>query len=198
MKLITKIGSALAAIIATNTLFAAPPAPYGWYVEGNVGYSKNSNISYGPGSSITTNNIGFNLNGGYKFSNYFAAELGYTKYANTIISNAATNTNAATAKYYGIDAAAKGILPVSDVELFAKIGADLLNSNVSITNTAAASTLSPIKTGKNNQVAFYFGLGADYAYWSCMPINIQWMRAVGNSNVGNLDLLSIGIAYIFE
>lgn len=174
---------------------AACPAPYGWYLEGNLGASKSSGVSYGSGSSVSSNGAGFNLNGGYKFNNYFGAELGYTKYADANIKDS-TGTQAATSKHHSFDIAGKGIIPIQDAEVFAKVGAALINTNTSISNAAAASGLG-ISSSTKNQTGLYIGLGADYSITPNFPVILQWARSIGNSNTGNLDLLSLGVAYVF-
>lgn len=201
MKGIRKITLALLSVVAMSIpviTVAAVPVPYGWYVEGNAGASKASGVSYGSGASVSGWGFGWNGNGGYKFSPFFAGEVGYTRYATTTITNAA-DINAADAKHSAIDLVGKGILPISNTgaELFAKLGASYIHTQVSTTNQTAAASLS-LQTGTNNQVGWFVGAGADYSILPQVPVSLQWGRTIGNDRAGNLDLVSLGVAYIFD
>ena len=187
----------MTACVLTSAM-AAAPLPMGWYLELNGGRSKVTNVSYAPGSSLSNSGIGWNLNGGYKFMPFCAAELGYTQYAST--SSKINGVKIATATYYSYDLALKPILPVSDTgaELFAKLGIAYLNSNVKAANASYASANGiTVSTGSHNTTRYYFGLGADYYFIPAAAVNLQWQRAQGNNQTGNLNLYSIGLSYLF-
>lgn len=173
--------------------------PMGWYLEANLGASKISDVSYATGTHISTTGIAWNLNGGYKFIPYFAAEIGYTSYGNGNITLNSVNVGKDQVQSY--DLAAKAIVPVQDTgaEIFAKVGAARAKSHVTVTNeTVLAANGTTLTTGHYNSTDLYFGLGGDYSFMPNMAINIQWNRVNGTSKTGNLDLLSLGLAYLFD
>lgn len=178
---------------------ATASLPGGWYLEGNVGTSRSSNVSYGAGTSTSNNGLGWNVNLGYKFIPYFGAEVGYTSYSDAYGKYAGTKV--ADDSHYALDIAGKGILPLSDsgAELFAKFGLARIRSHITQENPAyiAANGLN-IPTGTHTANSYYMGLGADYAFMPNFLVNLQWARAKGDSTTGRLDLYSIGAAYIFS
>jgi len=160
-------------VIALSTLACTAFATHdkGAYVEANVGgsYGTFSFFDY----STTTSAIGGNLNAGYQFNRYFAAEVGYT--------------------YFGGDLdlsmgniSAKGILPLNEkFNLFAKLGAGYMAPNTG-------------GEGGGLGVATY-GIGAAYAITPSLDINTQfqgaWMwQGFGSSTFG---LVSGGLTYHF-
>ena len=151
----------VAACICTSAM-AVAPLPSGWYLEANGGGSRVTNANYAAGASLSSSGLGWNANGGYKFSPFFAGEVGYTQYANA--SSKVNSVKIANTSYYSYDIAGKGILPIGDTgaELFAKLGAAHLHSNTKATNTSYASTNGiVVSTGTSNANGYYFGLGAD-------------------------------------
>src|SRR3990167_11104442 len=73
--------SVITSAIALPAL-ATESQPSGWYLEGNIGESRTNLYT---GNSITNSGFGWNMNGGYKFMPYIAAELGYTSYSTVSI-----------------------------------------------------------------------------------------------------------------
>ena len=78
----------------------------------------NTHYNSATGGSI----FGGNANVGYKFMPFFAAEVGYTAYANTEVKNG-TGAKAGHVRSYSYDLAGKGIIPIggSGFEAFAKL-----------------------------------------------------------------------------
>ncbi len=189
--------SMMTACLSTGAL-AVAPLPIGWYLEANVGAPKISNVSYASNSSLSTSGLGWGINGGYKFMPFFAAEIGYTNYAN---STAKVNgVKIATATYYSYDIAGKPILPIGDTgfELFAKLGIAHLNANVKSANSSYAKANNiVVSTGTKNVNGLYYGLGAEYYFIPALAVNGQWARAKGNSKTGNLSMYSLGVSYLF-
>ncbi|MCD6039797.1 MAG: hypothetical protein K0S27_1197 [Gammaproteobacteria bacterium] len=178
---------------------AEAPIPMGWYLEGNLGGSKISDVSYAPNTSISTTGLAWSLNGGYKFIPYFAAEIGYTSYANGKINFNGSQVGKDQAQSY--DIAAKAIMPVQDTgaELFAKLGVARAKSQITATNAELlAASGETLNTGKKYSTNLYFGMGGDYAFMPNTAINLQWNRVDGASNTGNLDLFSLGLTYLFD
>lgn len=200
MNSIKKIILVLVGIVligSTSLDFATCSIPCGWYIDANIGGSRLSNTNFGSGTSFSNGNGAINLNGGYKFTPFFATEVGYIRFANTKITLASFNL--ATLTEYAWDVAAKGILPICDTsfELFAKLGAARLTSKISESSDAAALGFTFTKTHTSN--AYFIGAGANYILAPHMPIIFQWLRARGDNNTsGTVDFYSIGIGYYFS
>jgi OmpA-OmpF porin, OOP family len=191
-----KISVLAATMIMTPAVMAAMALPTGWYLEGNGGSSRISSVNYGSGLSNTSSGFGWNVNGGYKFMPYVAAEIGYTRYAQTKVRSAGTNV--ANDNHYSYYFAGKGILPLSDsgIDLFAKLGLGRLNSHVIITNPSIVNA-NNVNAGSRAVIGAYFGVGGDYSFTPNLALNAQWNRQKGSSTTGNLDLYSLGLTYTF-
>lgn len=186
----------LAAIAAAAPALAVMSVPFGWYLEGNVGSSHLSNVSYSGSSS--SSGIGGSGFLGYKFMPYLAMEAGYTQYANSSIKDN-TDTKAASVKHYSYGLAGRGILPIADsgFELFGKVGVQRINAKTSISNETAANNLG-ISSSQHNTTGLLVGAGAQYYMMPELAVNGQWQRAQGNSNTGTEDLFSVGLSFIFD
>lgn len=202
MKRIRKVPfilTGVAALSFAELALAEASVPVGWYLEANLGASKISNVSYAPNTSISSAGLGWSLNGGYKFIPYFAAEIGYTSYANSTINFNGSKVGKDQVQSY--DVAGKAIMPVQDTgaEIFAKLGVARAKSNVTATNAALlAANSETLNTGRHNSTDLYFGLGGDYAFMPNMAANLQWNRVDGTNKTGNLDLFSLGLTYLFD
>ncbi len=202
MKSIKKITFIMigAATFGLSTLaIGAVPIPTGWYLEGNLGASKISNVSYAAHTSISSTGLGWNLNGGYKFIPYFAAEVGYTSYAAGTINFNGTKVGKDQATSY--DLAGKAIMPIQETgaEVFAKLGVARAKAQVTATNAALlAANGETLSTGNHRSTNLYFGVGGDYSFMPNVAMNVQWNRVDGNNSTGHLDLFSLGAAYLFD
>jgi len=138
----------------------------GAYVEGNVGANAIA-ITIFDESESSFDGLGLNVNLGYKFNPYVAAEGGYTHYF------VSTGLNAA-------HLAIKGILPLGEQQrfkLFAKIGPGLM-----------------FKSGDSLGV-LYGGFGAGYSLTPNLDLNAQFQGET--FGWGGFGLFSIGLAYNF-
>lgn len=189
--------TAVAVLCTSASTFAAMSVPYGWYLEGNAGQSRISQ-NYTNGTA-DRNGFGWNANAGYKFSPFIAGEVGYTHYADVSIRNT-FGSKAASNSHYSYDIAAKGILPVgvTGFELFVKVGAARMNSNLSITSYPAVAVGGMVlDTGTHMTTGWYFGGGGEYSFTPNMLLNLQWARANGSSSTGTGNLYSAGLSYLF-
>lgn len=188
----------VAATSAPVIASAAVPLPDGWYLEANVGQSSIHSGKYVVNGSTTGSGFGWNINLGYLFMPYFAAEMGYTNYSHT--QGKYGGTQVATGTMYSYDLAGKGILPVSDsgFAIFAKIGVQRIHSQVLTRNNAfiVANNVT-VNSGTATHTGVLVGLGASYAFRPELLGVAQWQRAKGNTKTGDLDLLSIGVSYNF-
>jgi hypothetical protein len=199
IKKLVLITFGVSALACSAGAAAGASLPMGWYLEGNAGAAKISDVSFATNSSITTSGLGWNFNVGYKFMPYFAAELGYTDYAHSNIKSNGTSIAKDQATAYAV--AGKAILPVqeSGMEVFAKLGIARAKSNITVNNAAyVAANKIAITAGANNSTDLYLGLGGDYSFTPNMAANLQWARVDGNSRTGNLDLYAVGLTYTFD
>jgi hypothetical protein len=183
-------------------LFALPASaslaiPNGWYVEGNAGGGKISDYSTNGRVSSSTG-IGWNVNVGYKFMPYLSAEAGYTQYPLAKIKDQ-FDVTAGKSKHYSYDFAAKGVVPIvaSGFEVFAKLGIQRSVVNISTENQIAVNNIN-LNTNRHSDTGLFMGLGGQYYFTPELAGVAQWTRAKNNSNVGTLDLYSLGLSIIFE
>ena len=191
------VASSLVALLAATAAHAATPYPFGWYVEGNVGKSVSSDKTY-PGR-VTNTGFGWNLNGGYKFNEYIAGEVGFTRYAQTYAKGPNHNTFE-TDNHYSYDLAGKLMLPImhTGLDIFGKLGLGRLNSYTELTNPGVANANHyVVNTGVHSHNVVYFGGGAEFAILANLLANAQWERAKGTHQTGDQDLYSLGLAFIF-
>lgn len=187
-----------AAFLATTSALSCMSLPSGWYAEGNIGQSKQSNRNYGGGTSSQASGWGGSVDIGFKFMPYFGAEVGYSRYSNVNIKNS-SGQSMARARLYSWDIAGKGIIPIVDsgFELFGKLGVARAYSKISLTNSdLVTSSGASFNTSQQTATALYIGAGADYSFLPNLSAVLQWARAKGNSNTGNLDLYSVGLNWI--
>lgn len=179
----------------TTPALAIMSTPCGWYIEGNLGSGHLSDLNL-PGDTSSSGLAG-NVNLGYKFMPYFAAEVGYFQFSETEIKND-FGTKAAKVNHYAYDLAAKGIVPIIDsgFELFAKAGIERNIAKTTIQDTPAANALG-VGSGNHSTTGVFLGVGGQYYIMPELAVNVQWQRAKGNSNTGTLDLYSAGISFIF-
>jgi hypothetical protein len=186
-----------AALLIMKTANAAMPLPSGWYLEGNVGRSQQSDKSF-PGN-VKNTGFGWNVDAGYKFTEYVSGEVGFTHYAQTRI-RAPNGSTVATDQVFSYDLAGKLTLPVATtgLNIFGKAGISRINSYTEIQDPAAVNANKYyFNTGLHTHTCPYFGAGAEFGILNNLLVNTQWMRAKGTNQTGDVDLYSVGLAYIF-
>lgn len=169
--------------------------PDGWYLEANAGSSKITNLSYS--SNSNTSGIGGNVNIGYKFVPYFAAEMGGFRYANSTIKVGGVSVG--TDKRYSYDIALRGIVPVTNTgfEVFAKVGVGRMVSNINPSNSVLFGTTG-LSSSSHSQTGLFIGAGAQYYFMPELAFVLQWQRQNGNGTTGTGDLFSGGFSFIFD
>ncbi|TAK73721.1 MAG: porin family protein [Gammaproteobacteria bacterium] len=187
----------LTSLFISIPAFAVMSAPYGWYLEANGGSTNMSNTSY-PGN-VSTSGFGGNADLGYKFMPYFGIEIGYTRYANTIIKEPNNSATAANVENFSYDLAAKAILPIatSGFEAFAKGGVGRTNADVSVSDTASANALG-LSDSNHSATGAYIALGGQWYFMQELAFVAQWARATGDSTTGTMDLYSLGLSFIID
>lgn len=208
--LLAVLGGVAVFSMTTSALALEMSVPDGWYGEANGGVAHVSNAN----GETNLNGIAYNLNLGYKIMPYAAVEAGYTKYKNSKIDgtvvtliNSVPVTESATLveiSRYSFDIAAKGILPLADsgFEAFGKLGAQHIRaraaSTSSLNNSISTVTGLPANYSSSaNATGVYLGLGLQANIMSELAIVVQWQRAQGNNDTGNVDLFSLGVTFIF-
>ena len=181
--------------LSTTSAWSVISIPNGWYIEGNVGSTKAHDKSY-PGKA-STSGTGGNVDIGYKFMPYFGMELGYTRYANTIIKDGFGN-KAGRDMHDDYDFVGKAMLPIVDsgFEAFAKLGVHRLLSRVRITDQGVANSIG-LGAGRHTTTGIYMAVGGQYSFIPDLGVNIQWARAKGNNHTATMDLVSVGLTFIF-
>lgn len=179
---------------------AIPSAEKGWYVGGNVGIAGLNNTDYGQNSSTHGSGFGFNFNVGYKFIPYFGLETGYSNYATTDIR--AYQSTVAQTQPYSLNLAAKAILPMplTEFELFLKLGYAWVSENFTTFDQATINTYNlSVPSGRKTSSDYFYGLGAEHYFTKQTSIILLWTEAYNPSGVtGTLDLYTIGINHIFS
>src|SRR3990167_1843033 len=195
-RLFSVVISGMTALSLATPAFAVLPAPFGWYVDGNLGISKLSDDNYT--GSTDSSGYGGSVDFGYKFMPYFTTELGYTRYANIDIKNSA-GTKAAKVQNDSLYLAGKGIVPVEGwgFELFGKLGIQRLNSRVTISDSASAASLG-ITSSRHKKTGLYVGAGGEYYFMPEVAVLVQWARSIGDNTTGTLDLYSIGLSLMLS
>lgn len=189
---------AVVLLVFANVSFLITPAqadfppPEGWYVEGNGGFSTISSKSY-PAANVRRSGIGWNVNLGYKLTPYFSTEGGYTHYFPTRLYN---GPKIGQDNHYSYDLALKATLPISDssVEAFGKLGVARVHSRIKLNDSSASADMN---NTAQNVTGLYMALGGEYYFAPSMAMNIQWARAHGNGQTGDLNLYALGLSYNF-
>ncbi|OAI49414.1 hypothetical protein AYO45_02570 [Gammaproteobacteria bacterium SCGC AG-212-F23] len=225
--------SALALAISgllAGSAFAMQPGTYagiqlGWGTihQGGVSNSSINNVfrALGPNFVVTSrsnsnSDSGFagRIFGGYQFCQYWAAELGFSKFTNaTAKANAAASyppgpltanlAASGSVSAYAVDLVAKGILPIQDnFSAYGKLGAAYLNENGHI-NLTASNSAGTIVGGRasagQSRVLPTASIGLAYDVNRCTAVDLGWnhIQTVGSNHLGNTDMVALGVSYSF-
>lgn len=205
-------------ILLSSSAFAAKSVASAWYIEGNVGATTQAqNISiYGNTIDIgVPRKLGYNAIVGYKLSQYFAVEFGYTNYASpNVYEYLIDGFDDDLSGYYKIgnmnnaayDLAGKFIFPIYDtgLEVFGKLGASYLMSTFTKGNVTDIYGDND-EWGENvilipqshYSTGLYYGAGFAYYFEPEWAINIQYAQANGTSSTGSYGLISAGVTALF-
>ena len=186
----------VAMVLAVAAWVAPSEAPaQGWYVGGSVGRSDADDGNAVPdlitSGSVDGTDTGFKIFGGYQFNPYFGLELawvdlGTAKYSGSFSGFPVTG---GTVKTQGFNFSAVGTYPFgSGFAVFGKVGALAWESKQN--DTTAGTPFSNKESGGDVS----FGIGASYNFNKNIGIRAEWERFKA---VGDIDLLSVGLAYKF-
>ncbi len=210
--------SVCALILLNTPALAAKSVPNAWYVEGNVGGTtqpQNVTIYANTIDIGVPRKIGYNADVGYKFSQYFGVEIGYTNFSPPNVYEFLSDDNDFDVYgYYKIgnmnnaayDLAGKFIYPIYDtgLEVFGKLGVSYLMSTFSkgsVTDIFGEDDEwgeSFITIPQSHySTGLYYGAGIAYYFEPEWGVNIQYAQANGTSSTGSYGLISGGITAIF-
>lgn len=203
------------AIMATN-VSAAEAGPYigGQIGYGNVhqgGFSNTQLSEVGIVSSNTSSDSGVagRVFGGYQINQYFAAELGYSKFSNATAKTTvqtspfSSATLDGTIKTYAVDLVGKAILPLQcGFNIYGKAGAAYLSETADVTATinTPGGAIRIKESDKESHVYPTFGAGVGYEVTKNIVADVSWnhIQVVGNStDLKNTDLVAVGLSYNF-
>ena len=127
--------------------------------------------------------------GGYQFNKYFAAEFGYTHWAETDVKY--SNRGESNINTYAFDLSGKIMAPLTmGIDLYAKLGAAYLHSS---------ETVNGDSKGALNVL---YGAGASYDITPRLVADASWTRYNGSAKLGDdyqpaADLYALGLMYKF-
>jgi len=143
---------------------------------------------------------------GYDINRYFALEAGYTYFFNQAkLKDAASDWY--KVRTQAVDVMAKIKAPVVDnFDLYAKLGASYLMSNL---KKQQANDYTNWSDGNRNVFNVAYGAGADYYITPNVIANIEWLRFSGNAKITTpndwgknyqpyTDAFMIGLRYKFD
>lgn len=198
--------------IALSTVLgmtSAQAADTEFYVGGSFGQSKAADFngsdvdaalsSLGITAHTTTDDTdtGWKAFAGYRIMKYLAVEGAYTNLGEITAKTIATAPVAGTANTKIENEAwtisAVGILPLNDkFSLFARLGLNVWNMDVSASGTGSGTTSVSSKDNGTNAV---YGVGAGYSLTPNLNLRAEWERYDFGGD--NIDFFSAGLAWVF-
>ena len=179
-KIVTAVALVSACGLASSAM-AAKALDHGFYVDANVGFGKYQDAEEGSvnagkdHASVKASGFVWNVNAGYKFMPYVAADLGYWMPHNYTadVSVAATSGNIKITNST-IVLAVKGILPLGadGFSLYGKVGPAWQHLKLSGCGTLSATGDYPCEEGTHSGLTLYAGLGAEYNITSNMYVGM--------------------------
>ena len=190
-----------AALLALGGLVAAPEASaQGIYIGASAG-TINFEVDIATGhirsGTVDTQSYGFKLFGGYQFGEHFGVELSYVDLGKASYSGSyygATVTNGKV-EVWGLNMSAVGTLPLnSTFAVFGKVG--LFAWEAKAKDTTGGVQFSGYTSGAD----FSLGAGLSVRFTKNLSARVEWERfglTGSDFDLGNADLLSLGIVYKF-
>lgn len=160
----------------------------GFYLGAGAGYGLTDTENF-PG--IHRDGFAFNVDGGYRFNRYVAAEAGYLYFPRVKIDFDDVNSTVHSSAVY---IAGKGILPINDsFDVFAKAGAGLTFTSAS----ADASGLTITASSHQHPIIPIYGVGADYNINQNLAITVQGIGTIGVQDFPSTYMGTAGLTYTF-
>ncbi|NHQ86077.1 outer membrane beta-barrel protein [Iodobacter sp. HSC-16F04] len=174
------------ASLVLSALIASPVFAEGFYIGADVGSSKAKADSNG--YSIEKSDTAWGIHGGYKFSPYLAAELGYRSFGkfeeNYSFMKGSVEASAVQASVIGSYPFSEafniyGRLGVASIKTTSKISSDFYNAQNDQTDTKAL-----------------FGIGAQYSFNKNLSMRTEYTQYAEIEDV-KLSAITIGANYSF-
>jgi OOP family OmpA-OmpF porin len=204
------------ALCALTLLPFAAEAADGFYVSGSIGYSlfrddssrEQADAAIGSAgatvssSNLDRNDVGYKVQVGYQFNDYFAVEAGYVDLGKeeytAHISGGRVNVEG-KASGYNLDAV--GSYPFGNgISLFGKFG--LINAEVKVDISASGPGGSASDSESVTKVKQVYGVGVAYELYQNIAIRAEAERyanlgAGDKTGETDVDLFSVGVSYRF-
>ncbi|MBY0446162.1 MAG: porin [Burkholderiales bacterium] len=177
------------ASLVLSTLIASPVFAEGFYIGADVGSSKMSaDVN---NNSLDKNNTAWGINGGYKFSPYLAAELGYRDFGKTEenyygVVNASVKANA-------VQASVLASYPFNDAfSVFGRLGV----ASIKLTAEVNADVVAYSESREETETKALFGIGAQYAFNKNFSLRAEYNQYAKIEDV-KLSTFTVGANYSF-
>jgi OOP family OmpA-OmpF porin len=190
-----------AALLAPGGLVAASQAPaQGFYIGASAGNSSfDSDITTGliTSGTVDKKSSGYKLFAGYEFSQHFGVEIAYVDLGKASYSGYyyGVPVTGGKVEVWGLNLSAVGTLPLnSTFAVFGKVG--LFAWEAKSKDTTGGFPFSDTVSGGD----FSFGAGLRVRFLKNFSAHVEWERfgLTGyDYDLGNADMLSVGIAYKF-
>ncbi|MFL6708109.1 MAG: outer membrane beta-barrel protein [Massilia sp.] len=158
---------AAAITLVCGAAAAAPAAPASnFYVGAGVGQSEQKYSI--EGMNAKDNETAFLINGGYKFNQNVALEIGYTSFGKLEESVPNASLSIEPKSFY---AAVVGTYPINEqFAVFGKLGAARTRTTLSVSLNGVSDSV------KNNDNSVLVGIGASYAVTSNVDITLEYLN----------------------
>jgi OmpA-OmpF porin, OOP family len=193
MKSFARILVATAALAASSTVLAQAPAAPPWYVGVGAGgghLSKSAGDLTGLNNATLDNrDTTYTVRGGWRFSPFAAAELGYYdfgryEFSGTAVGNAVPINGSARGQSFGISLV--GILPIRTVDIYGRIG--YAYSELKLNANASLGTANQ----NDRQSEATYGAGLRWRFAPNWGLFAEWVkndRISVDSYVGGIDIM---------
>jgi OmpA-OmpF porin, OOP family len=160
---------------------AAEESP--WYMGGNVGQSDYKDV----GDEDTT----WGLRGGYRFTPYFGAEVGYVDFGE--LSDNIPDVGSATLSANAIEAVGVGSYPVAErFSVFGKLGLYRGEAKATL-DLADVDAFS----GSDTNTDLTYGIGVQYDLRPNLGVLGAWQRYANLGDVTDIDVMGVGLQFRF-
>ena len=174
-----------AAFMAISAPASAQQSDAGWYIGGSYGMTNIDVSTSGPGASVDGDDSGFKIFGGFQFSKYWGAEVGYLDAGKASVTGPGGNTNLSVT---GWTLAGTGTLPLGEnFALLGKVGMWMWDSS--------CSGAVCLPSASDSDADMYYGIGARYNFNKNWGVQVEWEQFDTSSDA--VTLTSIGVRYKF-
>jgi opacity protein-like surface antigen len=173
----------------------------------NSGGTLSSNPS--DGYSLETRGVAATyVDAGYTFTPNFGAEVNFTYWGQQNLTNFAFDVTTQTGQWkgnlqsysYGLSAVGYVPLTESKINLFAKLGIAVINSQLSINDPNGSIFFNPGSySTTTNDPALTYGVGAEYLFTKNIAGMLEWkgLNRFNDNQISNINfnLIAIGVRY---